>query len=124
MTTLDQSRSSTTTAAPTHTLKDFSLLETHPITIKIQPTGVSFSMDVVSARALHTFLEVNKDFTQWIERRIEKYSLIEDQDYIEKHEEAYDFSPEDYFVSREIARFLALVERSSLGQQARQFLAD
>ena len=35
----------------------------------------------VSARDLHKFLESKRDFSNWIKDRIEKYGLIENQDY-------------------------------------------
>ena len=36
----------------------------------------------VSARDLHSHLEVGKDFSTWIKNRIEKYDFIENQDFI------------------------------------------
>lgn len=35
----------------------------------------------VSARELHHFLESKRQFSNWIQERIEKYGLIENQDY-------------------------------------------
>ena len=35
----------------------------------------------VSARELHLFLEVRRDFSTWIKSRIEEYGFIENQDY-------------------------------------------
>lgn len=35
----------------------------------------------VSARELHAFLESKQDFSTWIKSRIEKYGLVENQDY-------------------------------------------
>ena len=34
----------------------------------------------VSARELHLFLEVRRDFSTWIKSRIEEYGFIENQD--------------------------------------------
>ncbi|AMA49442.1 antA/AntB antirepressor family protein [Flavobacterium covae] len=36
---------------------------------------------VVNARELHDFLEVGRDFSNWIKNRIEEYGFIEDQDF-------------------------------------------
>lgn len=35
----------------------------------------------VSARELHSFLKVGKDFSTWIKERIQKYDLQEGLDY-------------------------------------------
>ena len=39
----------------------------------------------VSARELHSHLEVGRDFSNWIKGRIEKYDFIENQDFIVFH---------------------------------------
>ena len=36
---------------------------------------------LVSARELHEFLEVGRDFTTWIKGRISKYDFIENEDF-------------------------------------------
>lgn len=36
---------------------------------------------LVSARELHEFLEVGRDFTTWIKGRIKKYEFVEDVDF-------------------------------------------
>ena len=35
------------------------------------------------ARALHTFLDVGRDFTNWIKARIKQYGFIENSDYVD-----------------------------------------
>ncbi|MDR2293357.1 MAG: antA/AntB antirepressor family protein, partial [Prevotellaceae bacterium] len=39
----------------------------------------------VSARLLHAFLESKQDFSTWIKNRINKYDLVENQDYASFH---------------------------------------
>jgi len=36
---------------------------------------------LVSARELHEFLEVKKDFSTWIKGRISKYKFVENEDF-------------------------------------------
>lgn len=36
---------------------------------------------VISARELHEFLEVKRDFTTWVKGRIEKYNFTEGEDF-------------------------------------------
>ena len=40
------------------------------------------AVETVSARELHTFLEVGRDFSTWIKDRISKYEFVENTDYI------------------------------------------
>lgn len=37
---------------------------------------------MVDARELHSFLEVGRDFSNWIKDRIEKYRFVQGRDYI------------------------------------------
>lgn len=41
---------------------------------------------LINARDLHGFLQVGRDFSNWIKDRIEKYGFIEDEDFF-KHED-------------------------------------
>ena len=40
------------------------------------------SVQVASARELHAFLGVGKDFTDWIKVQVERAGLVEDEDYV------------------------------------------
>ena len=40
------------------------------------------AVETVSARELHTFLEVGRDFSTWIKDRIERYEFVENQDFV------------------------------------------
>lgn len=83
----------------------------------------------VNARELHAFLEVGKDFSNWIKARIEKYNFVENQDFIK-------FSPVlakttdggrpsvEYHISLSMAKELAMVERNAKGKQARQYFIE
>lgn len=51
--------------------------------IKIQPQAIGGqTIETVNARELHSFLEVGKDFSNWIKNRIEQYGFVEDVDYL------------------------------------------
>ena len=47
------------------------------IKIKKDEKGI----DTVNARELHTFLESKRDFSNWINQRIEKYEFIDNVDF-------------------------------------------
>lgn len=80
---------------------------------------------VVSARELHTFLESKRDFSNWIQQRIEKYGLIENEDF-----EVFNNFVEnpnggrplkEYALKIDTAKELAMVEANDKGKQARRY---
>lgn len=79
----------------------------------------------VNARKLHEFLEVGKDFSNWIKDRIDQYGFVENQDYVcspisaSKHRGGH--NRRDYHLSFDMAKELAMVERNDKGKQARQY---
>lgn len=79
----------------------------------------------VSARELHAFLEVGKDFSTWMKDRIEQYGFIEGQDYSPFLGNRSDGLPgkgrAEYAISLDMAKELAMVERNEKGKQARQY---
>lgn len=51
--------------------------------IKIEKSNVGGDLiETVNARELHQFLEVGKDFSNWIKNRIEQYGFVEGVDYL------------------------------------------
>lgn len=40
------------------------------------------SIQTVNARDLHSFLEIGRDFSNWIKDRIEQYGFTENLDYV------------------------------------------
>ena len=81
---------------------------------------------LVSARELHEFLEVGRDFTTWIKARIEKYEFLENVDFtiIESFHQngGKGGRPEkDYVLTIEMAKELSMVENSEKGKQARKY---
>lgn len=79
----------------------------------------------VSARDLHKFLESKRDFSNWIKDRIEKYELIENQDY-----EVFNNFGEnpnggrpliEYALTIDAAKELSMVEGNEKGKMARKY---
>lgn len=81
----------------------------------------------VNARDLHGFLEVGKDFSNWIKQRIDKYGFVQGVDYtvLAKTGEAQPCglaaNRKDYFITLDMAKELSMVERNEKGKQARQY---
>ena len=81
---------------------------------------------LVSARELHGFLEIGRDFTTWIKGRIDKYGFIENIDFtvIESFHQngGKGGRPEhDYAITIDMAKELSMVENNEKGRQARQY---
>lgn len=80
----------------------------------------------VDARELHSFLQVGRDFTNWIKGRISKYGFVENQDFI-----VISRSPElasgnrgaatDYHLTLDTAKELSMVENNQQGRMARRY---
>lgn len=75
------------------------------------------TIQAVNARDLHAFLEVGKDFSNWIKDRIEQYKFVENQDFVifaETGENSGRGRPaKEYVISLDMAKELAMVERAT-----------
>ena len=83
----------------------------------------------VNARELHEFLEVGKDFSNWIKDRIEKYDFVENVDFVRfspnSAKTPYGGRPSvEYHISLSMAKELCMVERNEKGKQARQYFIE
>lgn len=82
-------------------------------------------VNAVNARDLHEFLEVGRDFSTWIKDRIEEYGFVEDQDFSPILGKSTGGRPSnDYFLTLDTAKELAMVERNDKGRQVRQYFID
>jgi anti-repressor protein len=84
---------------------------------------------VVSARELHAFLEVKTRFNDWIIRRIVEYRLLEGIDFAiinfdyskMSNQKGGDRKSQDYALTLNTAKELAMVENNEQGKQARRY---
>ena len=82
----------------------------------------------VSARALYNFLEVNRDFSTWITGRIDQFNFSHGEDFIA------DSIPQnggkggrplvEYFITIDMAKELAMVERNEQGKKVRKYFIE
>jgi phage anti-repressor protein len=79
----------------------------------------------VDGRTLHTFLAVGKVFAAWIQERIEQYKFAEGSDFEVFSETGKNPSggrpTKEYTLSLDMAKELAMVERTPKGKEARQY---
>lgn len=87
------------------------------------------STRTVSARKLHEFLGVRRDFSNWIRSRIKQYGFTENQDYIKVFAKTGE-NPKggrpsaEYYLTLDMAKELAMVERTERGREARRYFID
>ncbi|WP_330169481.1 antA/AntB antirepressor family protein [Bartonella grahamii] len=83
------------------------------------------TVQTVNARDLHAFLEVGKDFSTWIKYRINKYNLLENQDYLvftNFGENLQGGRPsKDYHLTLSVAKELSMLENNKKGREARLY---
>ncbi|PUA41464.1 hypothetical protein C5U62_32035 [Pseudomonas protegens] len=85
---------------------------------------------LVDARELHRFLEVDTHFKDWIARRIAEYGFTENEDYVLVAQNRAingrggDRRSKDYHVTLDMGKELAMVERNEKGRQARRYFID
>lgn len=77
------------------------------------------------ARELHAFLEVGRDFTNWIKDRIEQYGFEDGRDFSPILAKSSGGRPStEYAISLDMAKELAMVERNEKGRQARKYFIE
>ena len=97
--------------------------------IKLTQSAINGELQqTVNARELHAFLESKQDFSTWIKNRVEQYDFVENQDYTLLHKKMEQVSGAkhliEYYITLDMAKELAMVERNEKGKQARQYFID
>lgn len=82
---------------------------------------------VVSARELHKFLEVETRFNDWISRMM-NYGFVENVDYQVLLKNEYNLSggrpSTDYALTLDTAKEISMIQRSEKGKQARRYFIE
>ena len=83
------------------------------------------------ARKLHEFLQVGRDYSNWIKSRIEDYGFQENQDYLiarqigrAKNQGRGGHNKVEYHITLDMAKELAMVERNEQGRAARRYFIE
>ena len=82
---------------------------------------------IVSARDLHEFLEIGKDFSTWFKDRVEKYGFEEGLDFspiLGKTTESTGRPRKEYVVKLDMAKELSMVEGNEKGRIARKYFIE
>lgn len=89
--------------------------------------------ETVNARELHDFLEIKKDFSNWIKAQIERAGFIEDIDYVKTQDVV---SPKkangklsappriEYFFTLSAAKEISMMSNTEKGKEARLYFIE
>lgn len=76
----------------------------------------------VDARLLHQFLDVKKQFTDWIKPKIREYGFVENSDFYPSRCNAENGREmETYMLTIDMAKELSMISKTARGKQARQY---
>jgi len=99
-------------------MNNLSIIENGLIPIYQSEKGTN----LVNARELHEFLEVNSKFADWVKNRIEKYEFVENQDFITVSKNLENGGRSiDYIFKLEPAKEIAMVENNEKGKEIRRY---
>ena len=91
-----------------------------PITIhNSQPIGAEINS--ADARELHSFLNSERQYANWIQDRITQYGFIENQDFVIIITYTGIRQRKEYFVTLDMAKELCMVENNDKGKEARRY---
>lgn len=97
-------------------------------TTDLVPVVERDGIPTVNARELHAYLEVGKDFSNWIKDRVEKYGFQDGVDYalevFANPGEKGGRPSKEYYISIDMAKELAMVENNEKGRQARRYFIE
>lgn len=81
---------------------------------------------LINARELYNFLEIKKDFSDWIKQMID-YGFVEDLDFttfLGKTSNNGGRPKKEYFLKIDMAKEIAMIQRSEKGKKARAYFIE
>lgn len=78
-------------------------------------------VQLCNARELHAYLEIGKEYANWIKDRINEYGFIQDEDYFVITERTNGRPRKEYHITLDMGKELGMVERNERGRQIRQY---
>ncbi|WP_065842877.1 antA/AntB antirepressor family protein [Campylobacter fetus] len=80
--------------------------------------------NTANARELHTFLNSDQQYADWIKNRITQYGFIENLDFIIQVVYTGRRPRKEYFITIDMAKELCMVENNDKGKQARRYFIE
>lgn len=85
---------------------------------------IGAEINSANAREIFCFLEIETQFSIWLERRILHYNFIENQDYIIELVYTKGRPRKEYYITLDMAKELCMVENNEKGRQARRYFIE
>ncbi|EAL0571209.1 phage antirepressor Ant [Campylobacter jejuni] len=85
---------------------------------------IGTEINSANAREIFCFLEIETQFSIWLERRILHYNFIENQDYIIELVYTKGRPRKEYYITLDMAKELCMVENNEKGRQARRYFIE
>ncbi|ECP9363183.1 TPA: antA/AntB antirepressor family protein [Campylobacter jejuni] len=92
--------------------------------IPITNQTIGAEINSVNAREIYKYIKITSNFAEWINRRINHYNFIENQDYIIELVYTKGRPRKEYYVTLDMAKELCMVENNEKGRQARRYFID
>lgn len=81
-------------------------------------------VQLCNARELHSFLEIQTRYNDWVKNRINEYGFIQDEDYLVITERTNGRPRKEYHVTLDMGKELGMVERNERGRQIRKYFIE
>ena len=78
----------------------------------------------VDARALHVELNIQKQFSHWIDNQIKSLDLDENEDYITFSRQNKGRPTKEYIITTETAKHIAMASRTPKGKEIRRYFIE
>lgn len=85
---------------------------------------------LIDARLLHQRLNTGYPFSRWISTRIREYGFIRNEDYVQNFSEIRSINglggrkPLNYYLTVDMAKELAMLERNEVGKRIRRYFIE
>lgn len=101
--------------------------ESVSISLKILKTNIDGAeVNSVNAREIHSYINSNQDYSDWIKKRLKSLGAVENIDYVIFHKkmEKRGRPQKEYIVTTDIGKHLGMMERNKEGREIRQHFID
>lgn len=92
-----------------------------------QETIGNATVNTVDGRKLHSYLEVQKDYTDWMKAQIKRAKLFENIDYVmlpQKGEIGNRKIRHEYFLTLEAGKHVAMISGTAKGREVRDYFIE
>lgn len=88
-----------------------------------QETIGNTTVNTIDGRKIHAFLEIGKDYSNWVKAQIKRAHLVENEDYIRfaQKGEANNATQVDYHFTLEAGKHISMMSGAAKGKEVRDY---